>query len=352
MKSNISPLKKVVVNKIWSSCTANLVIIKPGIFERFPIRIAVFFFITFLKVNAFSQKTVLVTKDNFSAMGWDIGQINKDASGAMIRKNSSDFVYITCTPPMIPGLQMGSVYLTLPVTETDLNLPNPTKDPTLIRVLLRNSSYSQVYLRDITKLMYSTYTVKQPVAPFLLLSLDIDGDDKFDNNIIFEPKKQSQAVQLDKWQEWDALNIGLWRLFKHEDTDPPEVAGDFTLKTFVGTGKFKNARIINSDPNLPMGGPGIRFTVFTDAPDHTDFRGYIDAFRIETPAMVVWTPSDPARGGGDLLYDFDGECLSENWWIHFLKKYGIAIIAAIVVILGCFRLFRNMRNKRTGNIKQ
>ncbi len=332
MKTNISSLKKIVINKIWSSRTANLVIIKSDIFEKFPIRIVVFFFVAFLKVNAFSQKPILVTEDNFSAMGWDIGQINKDASGSMIRKNSSDFVYITCGPPMIPDLKLpmspdlelkpGSVYLTLPVSEIDPNLSNPTNDPTLIRVLLRNSSYSLVYLRDITKLMYSTYTVKQPVAPFLLLSLDIDGDDKFDNNIIFEPKKQSQAVQPDKWQQWDALNGGLWRLFKHEDTDPPEVTGDFTLKTFVGTDKFKNARIINSDPNLPMGGPGIRFTVFTDAPDHTDFRGYIDAFRIETPAMVVWSPSSPGAGGGDLLYDFDGECLVENLWIQFLKKYG------------------------------
>jgi hypothetical protein len=50
---------------------------------------------------------------------------------------------------------------------------------------------------------------------------------------------------------------------------------------------------------------------------------------------------------------YDGICPDkiENWWIHFLKNYGIGIIAAIVIIWVCFRIFRNIRNQRSENIK-
>jgi hypothetical protein len=280
----------------------------------------VFFFITFLYINGFSQKPMLVTKDNFSALGWGEAQINRTSGSPDVRRITTDFVNITCGPdnPRNPPLNPGSAHLTFP----------KTNDPTLYRVILNNNIYEGTNVGDIKELKYSTYTVATPantpgasgiavdtpVAPILLLQIDMDGDGPgtIINNINFFPFLQDPAtmgggahpVKPGKWQEWDAL-IGLWKFFKRNSADPdPDLPVLFTLSAFVK--EYKDAKIVNTDFNKPNGGPGIRFLLI-DAPNYVDFNGYIDAFKIKTPPGTIVKPGSQS---GHLNYDFkaEGDC--------------------------------------------
>src|SRR5712664_256554 len=119
-------------------------------------------FVTFFRVMAFSQTIMRVTEDNFSALGWQKAQINKEmqASGSVSfsGKLASDFVYIACFgQTSIPKLSYGSIYMSYPKETMDDNLstnalPNP--DPTIDRCLLFNYNYHGTRLRDITELKY------------------------------------------------------------------------------------------------------------------------------------------------------------------------------------------------------
>jgi hypothetical protein len=172
------------------------------------LKLLVFIFIIFLKADAVSQTTVLVTTNNFIGFGWEIDQKPKDVTDPSTTK----YVYIECDPLKVDNisLQRGSVFLSLPKKD----------DPTLVRVRLRNNLYDNTRLDEIEALSYRTYIEFNinKSAPVIALQIDIDNDSKQDYSIYFEPRHQpphmvygklvpSQKVETGKWQEWDAFNV-------------------------------------------------------------------------------------------------------------------------------------------------
>jgi hypothetical protein len=201
---------------------------------------------------------------------------------------------------------------------------------------------------DIAELKYSTYTIAPSalVAPRLILQLDVNGDGKFDAtndySIIFDPSAQPPfhkpggvipPVELDTWQEWDALQ-GNW-------TAMPDNfhLGVFTLQVFMKANM--NARIINTDASTGLNaGPGIRFTVPAVPAAYYDFRGYIDAIKIKTMPLK----SAPT----DTLYDFacpefKYPILHKPLWPFYRSPF--IIISLFVVALIGYSAYRKIRSK-------
>ena len=206
-----------------------------------------------------------------------------------ITTDNTNYVDLVCGPKNHTEhhLKPGSVLLTLPTTI----------EPTLRRVRLRNNLHSGTRLPDIKDLMYSTYVVENinHSSPVLALQIDTNNDAVAEFNIFFDPTVQNGQNNLypevvkNTWQEWDACN-GLWQYF---GAPPPELPDKFfTLQTLVNIPKFNSARIINTIAG-PNAGGGIRFTVGGDSPDYKDFKGYIDAFLLDTSLQTK-----------PLLYDF------------------------------------------------
>src|SRR5688572_23916570 len=142
------------------------------------IKLLIVLFISFLNINSFSQKTVLITLDKFIGSGWETYQVE---TGKLPTPNTT-FVDIVCgfINPSNPSLKRGSVLLRLPVSEK----------PTLRRIRLKTTLYDATYLRDISELMYSTYILKNlnQSAPILVLQIDNDEDLVVDSYIYFEPR--------------------------------------------------------------------------------------------------------------------------------------------------------------------
>jgi hypothetical protein len=330
------------------------------------IKLLLLFFITILKVNAFSQPPItnIVTEANFSAMGWEKSQTNGLLPEPETARLTTNFIFIVCGPVNRgqPQLKRGSVYFTLPTSIEDPSLPKGTselKDATLNKIRLRNSSFDGSKITDIAELKYSTYTIKpsNKVAPRLILQIALLGPGIIAGqplrSIIFDPSNQrhkdingvtsGQEVELDKWQEWDAL-AGWWTLFDPKTDDPTELKGSFTLATFA---TLMTAKIINSDPvsNPVMGGGGIRITVpnLKDK-SYENFRGYIDAFKIKIANNSVDQPTT--------LYDFMTTEVCKDEQVSIFKRKYIYFIISGLAIWGCFIVFRNYRiNQQRKNIK-
>jgi hypothetical protein len=325
------------------------------------IKLLVLFFITFLKVNAFSQAPItnIVTEANFSVMGWEKSQTNGPPT-AESAKPTTNFIFIVCGPVnrVQPQLKRGCVYFTLPTTKEDPTLPKGVSelmDNTLNKIRLRLSSFGGSKITQITELRYSTYTINpsNKVAPRLILQIDIFGDGKL-RSIIFDPSSQfrkdangvasGQEVELDKWQEWDALN-GWWTLNNAQTDDPTELKGSFKLESFKNF--MNDAKIIDSDPvSIPvMGGGGIRITV-PNLPDKSfeNFRGYFDGFKIRIARNVVDQPIT--------LYDFMTTEVCANDSVSIFKRKYIYFIISGLAIWGCFIVFRYYRRtQQRTNIK-
>ena len=176
------------------------------------------------------------------------------------------------SPPSTPPLGNSSLQLTTP-------------DRSFGR--LRDTTHSGTRLSDLTELSYSTYIQQRDSTVdevFVVLLIDIDGDGKSDNNLIFDPRYQSGqfvaglfpdqgSTKMNTWQNWDALHGG-WFIGPIITDDPDHGGWFFSLGTYIN--KYPNATIMN-DPS--KGGGAIRLSVGGPA-FSKNFIGYADNFKI------------------------------------------------------------------------
>lgn len=228
----------------------------------------------FSSATIFSQTIITVTESNLHGWMKDEQYLGK--------------IHFT-NGPSKPPLQNGSLEFNAPVNGHARH------------VRMRNSGFSGLLLSSITQLSYSTFVQKSGSkrdAPFVVLSVDADGDGIEDTHMFFDPRFQNpedttgiptkfgwfkpskindkairwqypicQAV----WQTWDALHGG-WSTWttgeKSFDTSPPM----YSLSVFIA--QHPNARIVN-DKN----GGGIRLQA-GGTPMADNFLGNADAFTI------------------------------------------------------------------------
>jgi hypothetical protein len=213
---------------------------------------------------------------NFGSQGWKEQQVNI-ASGVTTFSDLSDHVEIVCGPEnnsdprLIPGC-------------VTMNLPTGA-DPTLRRIRLRRGGYSGTLLNDLTELKYSTYVVNNSPT-IMVLQIDVNGDETKDFNIYYEPRVYTQSagfppLVLNTWQQWDALNQGVWHIEVAVVPLPGGLA-DLTCTIPEIIAAFPNARIIDTEP-VGHNGEGVRFTIGGNPRSLFDNTvGYFDALIIGT----------------------------------------------------------------------
>ena len=234
-----------------------------------------------------------VNEHNFHSQGWKEQQVNI-ANGVTTFSDSSAYMTIVCGPEnnsdprMIPG-------------SITMNLPTGA-DPTLRRIRLRRGGYSGTYLADLTELKYSTYVVHNSPA-ILVLQIDVNGDEVKDLNIFYEPRSYIQtpgfpSLELNTWQQWDPLNVGVWHIEAAVVPLPGGLAdAECTIAELVAG--FPNARIIDTAP-VGHNGEGIRFTVGGNPRSLFDNTvGYLDA-------LIIGTRRDQHSTLFDFVCDLSG----------------------------------------------
>lgn len=207
-----------------------------------------------------------VNEHNFVSQGWREQEVNL-VQGQQQFSDKSQHLSIVCGPDddSDPRLIKGSVTMNLPTSSF----------PTLRRIRLRRGGYSGTLLADLTELKYSTYLVHgRPTA--MVLQIDVNGDDAKDFNIFFAPEDQGDgtAVELDVWQQWDALD-GTWGI---EAATIPGLPAEASITELIAL--HPNARIIDTAP-IGNNGEGVRFTVGPPAL-YTNNVSYFDALIIGT----------------------------------------------------------------------
>ena len=219
-----------------------------------------------------------INEHNFSSQGWRKQQVNNPAGGGpQIFSNESDYVQIVCGPEnnSDPRLIRGSVTMNLPTSG----------DPTLRRIRLRKEGYSGTLLADLTELKYSTYLVYN-CPTMMVLQIDVNGDAANDFNIYYEPRPSHQPIGfpplvLNTWQQWDALNQGVWHIEFAAQPLPGGLADNVCTISELVAG-FPNARIIDTPP-VGHSGEGVRFTIGGNPRSLFDNTiGYFDALIIGT----------------------------------------------------------------------
>ena len=182
-------------------------------------------------------------------------------------------------PPSIPPLGNSSLQLTTP-------------DKSFGR--LRDTTHSGTRLSDLTGLSYSTFIQQRDSIVdevYVVLLIDIDGDGKSDNNLVFDPRYQSghfvaglvpdQGItKINTWQTWDAFHGG-WFIGPIVTDDPDHGGWFFSLAAYIN--KYPNATIMN-DPL--KGGGAIRFSVGGPA-FSKNFIGYCDNFKIGVKGITT-----------------------------------------------------------------
>jgi hypothetical protein len=207
-----------------------------------------------------------INERNFHSQGWQEQEVNL-VQGQQQFLDESEHLSIVCGPEddSDPRLINGSVTMNLPTSAF----------PTLRRIRLRRGGYSGTFLADLTELKYSTYVVHgAPTA--MVLQVDVNGDESKDLNIFFAPEEQGDGnlVELDVWQQWDALS-GDWGV---EAATIPGLPAHTTIDDLVSL--HATARIIDTAP-VGNNGEGVRFTVGPPAlyPNNVS---YFDALVIGT----------------------------------------------------------------------
>jgi len=229
-----------------------------------------------------------INDHNFSSQGWREQQVNI-VNGITFFSDSSAHVNIVCGPEnnSDPRLIPGSVTMNLPTAV----------DPTLRRIRLRKAGYSGTLLDDLTELKYSTYVV-QKAPTILVLQVDFNGDGTRDYNIYYDPQPIAQPsgftpIVLNTWQQWDALNEGVWHIEGSSSVSLPGGLADLECTIPELVAAFPNAGIIDTPP-VGHNGEGVRFTIGGTPRNLFDNTiGYFDALIIGTKNEQVST-----------LYDF------------------------------------------------
>lgn len=183
------------------------------------------------------------------------------------------------TPPSTPPLGSSSL---------QLSTPNRSFGR------LRDTTHSGTRLSDVTELSYSTYVEQRDSTVdmlFVVLLIDTDGDNKADNNLVFDPRYQTghfvaglfpdQGItKISAWQTWDPLHGG-WFIGPLLADDPDHGGWFFSLATYIN--RYPNATIMN-DPL--KGGGSIRLSV--GGPVFSkNFIGYADNFKIGVKGITT-----------------------------------------------------------------
>ena len=181
-------------------------------------------------------------------------------------------------------------------------------------VRFRNSNYGGTKLSDLTALSYYTYVqvANSPdVAPYLALTLDVDGDGQFtgfgpDDVIFFEPVYQSggypacpggstpaaqPAVASCTWQSWNALS-GFWWSGADLIANGGNIPCFTTIQDYLSRDGHANAKIFN--PGNCAG--GVRISAGEGRGPWDCFIGNVDKFTIAVGNSV------PASS---VTYDFE-----------------------------------------------
>jgi len=228
---------------------------------------------------------------NFSSKGWREEQVN-NINGVQLFSDESDYMEIVCGPENSsdPRLIQGSITINLPTSA----------DPTLRRILLHKGGYSGTLLADLTELKYSTYVIQNAPANFVL-QVDVNGDESNDFNIFYDPRPdyqedKSHPLELNKWQQWDAL-AGTWHINSPRVTIPESLIDGCSLVQLIEA--FPNARIIDIPP-VRGAAEGIRFAIGGMPRSLFDNTvGYLDALIIGTKNQQHSTLFDFACNQGN-----------------------------------------------------
>ena len=145
-----------------------------------------------------------------------------------------------------------------------------------------SQAYQFVYLQTLTELRYHAYveprTGQTDQAPYLTITVDVDGDNSGDDLLLFEPMNQNTvgdpfvdqgAVRTERWQGWNALD-GAW-----SSPLATSVTGATLLSMAQYRSLFPSARIVN----FPLGA-GIAAGVGCREAGWAGFTGNVDNVRI------------------------------------------------------------------------
>lgn len=159
---------------------------------------------------------------------------------------------------------------------------------------LRQRGFGGARLADLTTLSYSTYVNAggvQPLAPYLLLDVDTNGDGVADDQLVFQPGAQGVAINGFDWQTWDALSGTWWSM--NGLAGMGQSSGGKTLANYLAS--YPDAQIVNTDSR-----GGFRIAAGCIGGDWTGFDGSVDAVTIGVaganttydfePSGVVVTP--------------------------------------------------------------
>jgi hypothetical protein len=243
----------------------------------------------FYAIKPFSQNVITVTDCNLN--GW----VKDQRGNSMIMFNNG---------PASPPLGKGSFHFVTP-------------DQSFGR--LRNGQYSGTSLSTITELSYSTFIEHRDSivdVNFIVLLVDVNGDNTAEYNLVFDPRYQSQPfvgnnlpdqgkTQVGTWQNWDALHGG-WFIGPDPKDDPDHGGTFFNLDTFIS--RFPNARIMN---DVAKGGAAIRLTVGGPVFSN-NFIGDADNFKIGINGVTTTYDFEftiaNAGDNKDVIYGYGSNC--------------------------------------------
>ncbi len=151
--------------------------------------------------------------------------------------------------------------------------------------VLATSLYKGVYLRDLTRLEYSTYRASDDpnniLAPSLQFEIDFDlddGDSSYQGRLVFEPYKSGYTVRQGVWQHWDALHGKWWTTRSNVCPRRDPCTLSELLERYPNAGITRNAFV-----------GGILFKI---GRGWSTFQGNVDRFIIGVQ-------------GDEVLYDFE-----------------------------------------------
>ncbi len=188
------------------------------------------------------------------------------------------------------------------------------------RIDLRNTNYHGVKLSDLTAMSYNTIVTMAAagscVAPYILLSVDVNGDGVFDpagspdDGLFFEPCYQTGNYVTDPpgqvipnqcpnsgplcfsdnvWYNWNAFIGGWWSSKYGGAGGPPLTLLSKYIERLNNMG-YPNPKIANTDSCLG----GVRLRAGPGAPVWNNFDGNVDNFKIGV-------------SGSNTVYDFEYE---------------------------------------------
>lgn len=184
----------------------------------------------------------------------------------------------------------------------------------------RNPNFNAVPLDELSALSYQTYVDQAGTgseAPFLTLSIDLDGDldtsgDSDTDVWIFEPAFQTAAfvppgvtpqgpVAVDTWQLWDA-EAGAWY-------SATGLAGSGPGTDVVSLDTLREAapNAILRNTGGDFGGGAVRVATGLSAAEWSDFVGNVDSFQITTTPGSTTFDFEP-DSDGDGLPDASDNC--------------------------------------------